>query len=223
MKSRINWPALSYESSQKLVLLIAGLVSAVQIAILFWSANMIEVGSGVWIDRLQNIVSEEIRKLVKPQIRYINAGNKADKHGDEVQTDTVPGLKILSLPVASKTSLTTQADTDTNKSSTATSSDINTKSMQPTVDGKMHPRETNRDTGTWAINLVSFQREVDAERFVIKASSKGVATEINQATMDEKKYWRVQIPGFTSYDEASSNASKVQHKLGLNDVWILQR
>jgi len=95
--------------------------------------------------------------------------------------------------------------------------------MQPTVDVKTHPRETNRDTGTWAINLVSFQREVDAERFVIKASSKGVATEINQATMDEKKYWRVQIPGFSSYDEASSNASEVQHKLGLNDVWILQR
>jgi cell division septation protein DedD len=223
MRSRINWPALSYESTQKLVLLVVGLVSAVEIVILFWSANIIEIGSGVWIDRLQNIVSEEVRKLVNPQISYTNAGSKADNLGDEVQTDALPGVEILSPPFAGKTSLTTQANTDTNISSTVTSSDINTKSMQPAVDVKIHPRETNRDTGTWAINLVSFQREVDAERFVIKARSKGVATEINQATMNEKKYWRVQISGFSSSDEASKNASVVQHKLGLNDVWILQR
>jgi len=223
MKLRINWPDLAYESTQKLVLLVVGLVSAVEIVILFWSANMIEIGSDLWIDRLQNIVTEEVRKLVKSQIRYTNADSKADNLGDKVQTNNVSRLEIMSLPVAGKTSLTTQADSDTDKSSTVTSSDKNTKSMQTTVDPKIHSRETNEDKGTWSINLVSFQREVDAERFVVKARSKGVATEINQATINEKKYWRVQISGFSSSDEASRNASVVQHKLGLNDVWILQR
>jgi cell division septation protein DedD len=223
MKSRINRPTPSYDSSQKLVLLAAGLVSAAEIVILFWSANMIELGGGVWIDRLQKIVSEEIRKFVKPQIRYTNTESKAGGRGDEIQSDTVSGLELLSLPVAGKTNLTTLADTDTNKSSTATSSDVNTKSMQPTVDAKMQPQETSRNSGAWAVNLVSFQRKVDAERFVIKASSKGVATEINQVTVSGKKYWRVQVSGFSSSDEASRMASEVQYKLGLHDVWILKR
>jgi SPOR domain len=51
----------------------------------------------------------------------------------------------------------------------------------------------------------------------------GVAAEINQATVRGKKFWRVQVPGFSSADDARTMASEVQSKLGLKDVWIVQR
>jgi cell division septation protein DedD len=223
MKSRINRHASSYDSTQKLILLSAGLVSAAEIVILIWSANMIDLGGGAWIDRLQNRVTVQVKKLVKPQTIHTTAERKAGDRGDEIQTDAVSGLEIPSPPAAGKTNLTTLTDTDTNNSGTATSSDLNTKSMQPTVDVKIKSQQTNRGSGTWAINLVSFQRKVDAERFVIKANHKGIAAEINQVTVSGKKYWRVQVPGFTSLDEARKKASEVQNRLALKDVWIVQR
>jgi cell division septation protein DedD len=223
MKSRTNRPAPSYDTSQKLVLLAAGLVSAAEIVILLWSANMIDVGSSVLIDRLQNRVSEQTQQTVKPQARYTNTESKDGKRGDEIQTDTVSGLEILLSPAAGKANHTTLADTNTINSGTATGRDLQTKSMKPTVDVNIQPQKTNGDSGTWVINLVSFQRKVDAERYVIKANSRGVSAEINQATARGKEYWRVQVPGFSSADEASTKASEVQNKLGLKDVWIVQR
>jgi cell division septation protein DedD len=223
MKSRIDRHASSYDSSQKLILLAAGLVSAAEIVILIWSANMIDLGGGTWIDRLQNRVTVQVQKLFKPQTRHTTDERKAGDRGDEIQTDTVSGLEIPSPPAAGKTNLTTLADMDTNNSGTATGSDLNTKSTQPTVDVKIKPQETNRGSGTWAINLASFQRKVDAERFVIKTNHKGVAAEINQVTVSGKKYWRVQVPGFTSPDEARKKASEIQNKLGFKDIWIVKR
>jgi len=223
MKSRINRRAPSYDSSQKLILLAAGLVSAAEIVILFWSANMIDLEFGAWIYRLQNRVSEQFLQLVKPQTRYTNTKTKAGDRDDEIQTEAVSGLEILSPPAAGMTNLTTLANTDINNSGTATSSDLNTKSIQPTVDVKIQPQETNGYSRIWAINLVSFQRKVDAEHFLIKANSKGVTAEINQVTVNGKKYWRVQVPGFSSAEETSTKASEVQNKLGLKDVWIVQR
>jgi cell division septation protein DedD len=223
MTSRINRPAPSYDTSQKLVLLATGLVSAAEIVILLWSANMLDLGGGGWIDRLQISVSEQAQEPVKPQARYTNAESKAGELGDEIQTDTVSGLEILPPPAVGKANPTTLADTNTINSGTATGSDLQTKSLQPTVDVKMQPHKINGDSVIWVINLASFQQKVDAENFGIKANSKGVAAEINQVTVRGKKYWRVQVPGFSSADEASTKASEVQNKLGLKDVWIVQR
>jgi hypothetical protein len=36
-------------------------------------------------------------------------------------------------------------------------------------------------------------------------------------------YWRVQVPGFFSADEAHTKVSEVQEKLGLKDVWIVKQ
>ncbi|MGB7931711.1 MAG: SPOR domain-containing protein [Gammaproteobacteria bacterium] len=204
-------------------MLAAGLVSAAEIVILLWSANMIDLGGGAWIDRLQIRVSEQAQQPVKAKTRYTNTESKAGERGDEIQTDTVSGLEILLPPAAGKAKLTALADMNTMNSGTAPGSDLQTKSMQPTVDVKIQPQKTNRDSGTWVINLVSYQRGVDAERFVIKANFKGVSTEINHVTVRGKKYWRVQVPGFSSADEARTKASEVQNKLGLKDVWIVQR
>jgi type II secretory pathway predicted ATPase ExeA/cell division septation protein DedD len=148
---------------------------------------------------------------------------KAEVHGNEIQTDTVSGLEMLSPPATTKAKASTLADVNTNNSDTATGSDLQTKSMQPTVDVKIQLQESNRVSGRWAINLVSLQRKVDAEHFLKKANSKGVEAEIIQVTVREKKYWRVQVPGFSSPDEARTESIEVKNKLGLKDVWIVQR
>jgi cell division septation protein DedD len=225
MKPRINRPPPSSDSTQKLVLvmLAAGLLCAAEIFMFFWAANRFGMGGGVEIDRLQNKVSAQAQQTVEPQEGYINTESEAEVRGDDMQTEIVSGRDMLPPIAVGKAKDRTVTDANTNNSGTATSSDLNPESLQPTVDVKILPQETNRDSGTWAINLVSFQRKVDAERFVIKANSKGIATVIIQVTVSGKKYWRVQIPGFSSPDEAGTKASEVENKLGLKDVWIVQR
>lgn len=95
--------------------------------------------------------------------------------------------------------------------------------MQPTVGVKSRQEKSSRNTETWVINLASLQRKVDAEHFVVRANSKGISAEINQVTVRGKKYWRVQVPGFSSAEEARTQVDEVQHKLGLKDVWIVKR
>ena len=53
--------------------------------------------------------------------------------------------------------------------------------------------------------------------------SKGVAAEINQVTVKGKQYWRVQVPGFSSSDDAKTKAEEIREKLGLKNVWIVKR
>jgi cell division septation protein DedD len=222
-KSRINRPAQAYNSSQKLVLLATGLVSGAIVVIVLSSANLIDLGGGAETDRLQSRVSVQAQQSVELQEEYINKESKAEVRGDEIQTNTVSGFEMLPPPGAGKAKPGDLTDAVTHISGTATSSDLNTISMQPTVDVRIQPQETNRDSGTWAINLVSLRQKVDAELFVAKVNSNGVAAEMNQVTVRGKKYWRVQVPGFTSPDEARKNASELQNRLGLKDVWIVQR
>ena len=221
--STINRPAQSYNSSQKLVWLATGLVSGVIIVIVVWWANLIDLGGGAGIDRLESRVSEQAQQTLEPQEEYINRKDKAVVRGDEKLTDTVSGIEILPPPAAGKANPSTLAKTDTNISDTATSSDLQTQLMQPTLDFKTQPQESNKDSGTWVINLVSLQQKADAEHFVANANSMGVAAEINQAIVRGKKFWRVQVPGFSSANDARTMASQVQSKLGLKDVWIVQR
>jgi cell division septation protein DedD len=223
MKSRIHGPAQSYDSSKKLVWLTTGVVIGATIVILLWSANMLGLGVGVGVDRLQNKVSVQAQQIVEPQEGYINRESKAEILGDEIQTDSVSELEMLPPTAAGKAKPSTLTDANTNNSGTATSSDLETKSIQPTVDVKIQRQEPDRDSGTWAINLASSQQKVDAELFLAKVNSKGVAAEINQTTVRGKTYWRVQVPGFSSRDEARTKVSEVQNKLGLKDVWIVQR
>jgi hypothetical protein len=55
------------------------------------------------------------------------------------------------------------------------------------------------------------------------AESQHIALERRQAMVNGKRYWRVQLSGFPSVDEAKSQARSVKAKLGLPDVWISKR
>jgi hypothetical protein len=77
--------------------------------------------------------------------------------------------------------------------------------------------------GPWVINLVSTSSKIDAERMARKALSKNIQTELQQTTVKGTKYWRVQITGFPTADDAKTYAVTAKKQLGLNDTWIMKR
>ena len=56
-----------------------------------------------------------------------------------------------------------------------------------------------------------------------KALSRGIQTEQQKATVKGKQYWRVQITGFPTADDAKTYAVTAKKQLGLNDTWIMKR
>ena len=64
---------------------------------------------------------------------------------------------------------------------------------------------------------------MDAERYIEKAESRGVAAGLYQVTVKGKDYWRVHVPGFATAAEAKAKASLIKENLGIKDVWIAKR
>lgn len=85
------------------------------------------------------------------------------------------------------------------------------------------PASVVSKNGPWVINLVSTSSKIDAERLAKKALSKNIQTELQQTTVKGTKYWRVQITGFPTADDAKTYAVTAKKQLGLNDTWIMKR
>jgi hypothetical protein len=77
--------------------------------------------------------------------------------------------------------------------------------------------------GIWALNLVSLSSRAGADRIAADALSRGIKTEQQQATVNGKHYWRVQITGFSTAEEAAAYADTAKETLGLKDIWITKR
>jgi hypothetical protein len=77
--------------------------------------------------------------------------------------------------------------------------------------------------GPWVINLISSPSKADADHFAATARSRNIQTEQQHVVVKGKKYWRVQITGFATADEARAYAGTASDKLGLRDVWITSR
>ncbi len=73
---------------------------------------------------------------------------------------------------------------------------------------------------SWKINLISSPSREDAMHFANKAKSRGVITEVEQVSVRGTRYWRVQISGFATYDEALEHSNSIKTSLGLRDTWI---
>lgn len=79
------------------------------------------------------------------------------------------------------------------------------------------------NTGPWLINLASLPSQANAEHFMKRARSRGIETQQQKVTVKGKKYWRVQITGFSTAANARAYAGTVKEMLGLKDVWIMAR
>jgi osmotically-inducible protein OsmY len=73
------------------------------------------------------------------------------------------------------------------------------------------------------INLVSTSSKADADRLVKKALSRDIQTQQQQITVKGTQYWRVQITGFSTQEQANAYADIAKDKLGLKAVWIMKR
>lgn len=77
--------------------------------------------------------------------------------------------------------------------------------------------------GSWVINLVSLYDQAAADRFARRAGDLGIAVEQNQAQVQGRPVWRLQIAGFASRNEALAYSEANKDKLGLKKVWIFKR
>jgi len=75
----------------------------------------------------------------------------------------------------------------------------------------------------WTINLISSPDKTYAVSFSDTAQSRGISTELQETSVKGTPYWRVQVTGFSSQDEARTAANTVKDKLGLTDIWIMKR
>ena len=222
-ESAIGQLGQTHNSILKLVLLGTCLVSGAVIVIVVWTANLIDFEGAAETNQSPKEVSAQIQQPVELRAGYTNSENKSDERSDENRSGTVSRIDTLPPPSAGNIDRKSLAHTDTVELGNSTGSSLQTKSTQSTADVNLQRQESSRAPETWAINLASLKRKVDAENFAAKANHKGVAAEINKVMVRGTTYWRVQLPGFSSADEARTKVTEVQEKLGLKDVWILKR
>lgn len=77
--------------------------------------------------------------------------------------------------------------------------------------------------GRWVINLASIQDKDAANRFAENAKTRGIAVEQSSVTFKGRKFWRIQIAGFSSAEDARVFADHAKQKLGLKDTWVMRR
>jgi cell division septation protein DedD len=77
--------------------------------------------------------------------------------------------------------------------------------------------------GPWVLNLVSIYDQAAADQFANKARSAGIPVEQNQALVNGKQVWRLQVSGFASREAANHYGDTSKKKLGLKNVWIFKR
>jgi hypothetical protein len=206
----------------KLVCMATSLTCGALIMSLVWWTASIAFGGGTTIDQTRGTIAGPAQKLAQPLKGSVNREGEVQERGDALHADAI-GLERLPPAAAGEVNRGTLSDANQTAYRHASESNFKPQLMQTTVDVENQLEEPRTDSGSWVINLASLKQEVEAEVFLAKVGSKGVHAEITQVIVKGKTYWRVQVPGFSSAEVARTNASEIQDKLGLNDVWVLQR
>ena len=137
-----------------------------------------------------------------------------------------PTLEMLPPPASEITEKETSVAIAPLLSSDRVTSDSSTTltatENQPPISHKQSTATVSKNA-PWVINLVSTSSKVDADRLAKKALSKSIQTEQQQITVKGTQYWRVQITGFSTADDARAYADTAKKQLGLKDAWIMKR
>jgi len=113
---------------------------------------------------------------------------------------------------AEKTTAVTQADKPTVRDITPATEITNTKTSQKS------PAQTK--AGGWVINLSSHTKESLATKELNRLKRLGLDAEMHSAMIKNRTWYRIQITGFASKEEASAQLNDVRQKSGLRDIWI---
>lgn len=137
--------------------------------------------------------------------------------------ETTTPSETLPPPAATQGDVSATDQKDTGRAAHTAGSHLSAMQETAPVSAAEGPQQEPARTGAWVINLVSLSNQADAERFVAKAGSLGIATEPYAATVKGKRVWRVQVSGFASAADAKSKAGSIKERLGLKDIWVSRR
>jgi cell division septation protein DedD len=184
------------------------------------------------MDSLSESITQLETKLISTQMS-MNAvvANKAQptEYVDDKQEtifNAINELDTLPPPASGQSDIETTSEILPQPSSARVSPEPSTAPAklenQRTVEHEQPTINTDK-SGPWVINLVSTSSKDDADRLSKKAHSKDIPTEQQQITVKGTQYWRVQVTGFSTADDARAYADTAKEQLGLKDAWIMKR
>ncbi len=94
------------------------------------------------------------------------------------------------------------------------------QSLPATPQTSASPAPSN---GDWVVNVSSHAKEDLALRENARLQSLGLHSEINRARIRERTWYRIQIAGFASKDEAKAKLKDLQQHFGIKGAWIGKR
>jgi septal ring factor EnvC (AmiA/AmiB activator) len=184
------------------------------------------------MDALSTSISQLDAKLINTQITmdaFVAANTRPAISGNKKQDTIIEAGKELDI-LASNASGSSGTETSVAKSSRSSSAQVAAESYAaPVRPDDQHvieheqPAAEARKKGPWVVNLASTPSKVEADRLAQKALSKNIQTELQPTTVNGTKYWRVQVTGFPTADDARAHAEIAKKHLGIKDAWIMKR
>lgn len=94
---------------------------------------------------------------------------------------------------------------------------------QPPASPAVKPTVPAAKTGSeWALNIASYADAASAEQQVQRLRDAGYPVVVQPATVNGKSWWRVQVPGYASQQDAKAAANEIQNKLGVRGIWVVR-
>ena len=184
------------------------------------------------MDALSNSITQLDAKLINTQITMdaiVAANTRPATSGNNKQETILEAGKELDTLLPNVTG-SSGTETSEAKYSRSSSAQVAAESYAaPVKPDDQHIIEHEQPVaevtkkGPWVINLASTPSKVEADRLAQKALSKNIQTVLQPTTVNGTKYWRVQITGFPTADDAKAHAEIAKKLLSIKDVWIMKR
>ncbi len=82
------------------------------------------------------------------------------------------------------------------------------------------PRSHSPKAQDYSINIGAFQKTATAEKKAERLRKEGITVDINEVLVDGKTWYRLSIPGFTSFRDAQNFSETLKKQFGIKSVWI---
>jgi len=100
------------------------------------------------------------------------------------------------------------------------------QAAEPTAEPVVPPApvsEPGTAKGNWVINIASYTNERIARRKLAQMQQQGFDVELVTAELNGKTIYRARVFGFASRRDATSAATEIKSRLGLEETWITKR
>jgi len=129
-----------------------------------------------------------------------------------------PAPQDTSSPAADRPIQATPADTVP----TVATDQAKNKRALPAPISTPDATQTKPASGNWVVNLASVSSAESADREVARLGKMDIKAEVSRAESKGKTWYRIQVPGYGSYDEAINARPALEEKLGISGTWVGQ-